>query len=66
MATKSPGQQTRIRTISSGLSSNGANSGMKLTQSKVVDPFDDLKLEKVAPTTKNATKLNSAVASGND
>ena len=66
MATKSSKQQTRIRTMASGLSSNGASGGMKLPQNKVVDPFDDLKLEKVAPTTKNATKLNSAVASGND
>ena len=68
MATKSSKQQTRIRTMASGLSSNGASGGMKLTQNKVVDPFDDLKLEKVAPATKNATKLNStphAVASGN-
>ena len=66
MATKSPKQPTRIRTMASGLGSNGANGGMKVTQNKIVDPFDDLKLEKVAPTTKNATKLNSAVASGND
>ena len=70
MATKSPmnKQQTRIRTMASGLSSNGAVGGMKLTQDKVVDPFDDLMLEKVAPASKNATKLNStphAVASGN-
>ena len=72
MGTKTPEQYTRVRTSSSGLSSNGTSNGtsgsMKLTQKKGADPFDDLKLEKVAAVTQIAAKLNStphATASGN-